>query len=492
MQLGKQFAPAAVFPRESLERVAHPDPESEDPRWGAELRDFMAHYTEVAQVGHMLLAAPAFEKLAKLGRELEDEFASGGPPLSPVYDSYSVQHLLAEVPQGLAGETPYSVLARLSSGDGARARLCEMARALAASHLDLYRVLEVESLRAQLLPLRGGEAFHVRLSGPFLRRGDVMLARVLAFGSERFIADSPYLLAAPEQEWLDYLQRVAAPGESPSAPASEPARPSHAKLSPKQAARRRKQQKLQAARRAPDEAVVAHLKHGASPRYWLEFIMDGYAGERNGIVLLAGVPDRPHGHALQLATARYAVLDVARARAGLTQSFRLLAGDRFAWMDERGTSLAELELSDTTLIVHVNSLERREAVQARIEAALGTAVRRSLGTLDGDSDALHARVRDGQAQQEPALDLSTLAPEAVQDLHGMLREQIQRGFDSPTPAFKGKTLRQLARGKSRSDAISWLREQERILKRNPQLQGLDMRPLWQELGLSYEGPQAEP
>jgi hypothetical protein len=39
--------------------------------------------------------------------------------------------------------------------------------------------------------------------------------------------------------------------------------------------------------------------------------------------------------------------------------------------------------------------------------------------------------------------------------------------------------------KGRSDAISWLREQERILKSNPQLGGLDMRPLWQELALPF-------
>ena len=80
----------------------------------------------------------------------------------------------------------------------------------------------------------------------------------------------------------------------------------------------------------------------------------------------------------------------------------------------------------------------------------------------------------------------------MQQRHGMLREQIQRNFDAPVPAFKGKTLRQLARGRSRSDAVSWLREQERILKHNPQLQGFDMRPLWQDLGLEYQGPQADP
>jgi hypothetical protein len=39
--------------------------------------------------------------------------------------------------------------------------------------------------------------------------------------------------------------------------------------------------------------VLRHLRHGASERYWLEYILAAYAGERNGIVRLAGVPDRP-------------------------------------------------------------------------------------------------------------------------------------------------------------------------------------------------------
>ena len=59
--------------------------------------------------------------------------------------------------------------------------------------------------------------------------------------------------------------------------------------------------------------------------------------------------------------------------------------------------------------------------------------------------------------------------------------------------FKGKTLRQLARSaKGRPDAISWLRQQERILRSNPQLTGLDMRTLWEELALPFQGLETDP
>jgi hypothetical protein len=58
--------------------------------------------------------------------------------------------------------------------------------------------------------------------------------------------------------------------------------------------------------------------------------------------------------------------------------------------------------------------------------------------------------------------------------------------------FKGKSLRQVARSRAtRPDAISWLREQQRILQLNPQMKGLDMRPLWIELNLEYQGLETD-
>ncbi len=71
--------------------------------------------------------------------------------------------------------------------------------------------------------------------------------------------------------------------------------------------------------------------------------------------------------------------------------------------------------------------------------------------------------------------------------------KVRSTLDEPIPQFKGKTLRQLARSvKGRPDAISWLREQERILKSNPQFAGLDLRPLWQELALPFQGLETDP
>jgi hypothetical protein len=116
-----------------------------------------------------------------------------------------------------------------------------------------------------------------------------MLARVLRVGDVSFIADSPYLLKASEQDWLDYFGRVAG-GDAPVKEAGGVA--ANAKLSPKQ--RARLQQRKAAGRQgAPEAAIIKHLKYGRSERFWLDYIMDGYDGERRGIVYLAGVPDRP-------------------------------------------------------------------------------------------------------------------------------------------------------------------------------------------------------
>jgi hypothetical protein len=201
------------------------------------------------------------------------------------------------------------------------------------------------------------------------------------------------------------------------------------------------------------------------------------------------------GDRVQLATARYAVLDRARVVAGLKAAGFEAAGEgRFTWLSGDGTSLAALELRSEQLFVHVNSLERLRAAKERIEAALGDAVKSRLATLDGDMPSLIAKARAvGDAGRGPDLDMAALPPEARALIHGLLLDQVRKRFDEPIPALGNQSLRQAASGgASRADAVSWLREQERIFRFNPQMEGLDMRPLWRELGLDDEGLDSEP
>lgn len=595
-----------------LEQMHAGGDDSEEAAFDAVTKDFFHHYMLTIGAAWQLLGAPQFERLARLHEALEEELMPGGPPMSPVYDSYIAQHVLGQIPHGLAGETPLSVLARLTKNDPSRMVLHEMAQALATAHPDLYRVTRCEGLTATLEPIRGGPALAVRLTGPFLRADDRVLARVLRFRGSSFIADSPYLLLASEEDWLAYLARAAG-AQSPGTPSRAEGSSTKQKLSPKQLARQRQEQKSAAASKAPDHEVARLLKHGRSERYWLDFVVDGYAGERNGIVYLAGVPDQPEtlphhpdyeapptgrsrsAQGTPIARVHDALLAIAErdellervereildacARAGaprgeLEDNYRplLMAYCTLgAPIRDGGTALARLRReqslpADERAVVealergwfsvlrvdrieldrglHVMDVLRRKRLFVRERAAtrqlgtgdvlLGWLCQEQDDTLTLEGGVLHVRMyfadtiiatarvtRDHLSQSLPQADwrqraaalpplliaavrvmmapmrsaapampreLEHLPPELSARLKAAVLDQIRKNFDEPIPQFRGKTLRGLARGSSsRADAIAWLREQERILKHNPQLAGLDLRPLWQELNLEYQG-----
>jgi hypothetical protein len=294
IQLGKHTSPALLFPADVLEAVRQNTiMDRMDPAWTPIVREFMSHYAAVIEMAHLLLGAPPFARLARLYDELKDEYTPDEEQASPVYDSHLVQHVLGGIPQGVAGETPLGVLARLARGDATRTRLQELAQSLASSHLDLYRVTRVSDREGEVEPLRGAEPFSLHIAGPFLREGDRVLGRVVEFDGRRFMADSPYLLEASDEEWLDYLERATQADGGPALPFRDEAPRAKPKLTSKQAARRRKELKVKAARNTPNERVVRHLRYGPSERFWLEYVMFAFAGARRGIVRLAGVPDRP-------------------------------------------------------------------------------------------------------------------------------------------------------------------------------------------------------
>lgn len=292
-QLARAVSLDVLFPRGAIEEVLHDHrgrPETGEAELPADVKPFFGHYCVVVRAAASLLGAPAFDNLARFHDEVEEEYMPGGPPQSPIYDSFSMQFVLGSVRQGIGNETPYSVLARLLQRDPSRTRLQSMAQTLAEARFELYRVISAGDHHADIEPVRGGTALSVRLTGPFLRPGDFGLMRVLTFDNEHFIADSPYLLKASEQDWLDHLTRIAAQQQAPAV-TSPPQKAS--KLSSKEQARRRQKDKARAARSEPEEVIKRYLQFGLSDRYWFDYVMDAYAGERRGIVFLAGVPDRP-------------------------------------------------------------------------------------------------------------------------------------------------------------------------------------------------------
>jgi len=291
-QLARSVSLSDLFPRDAFEEALRRAGQAADPGevLPHDIQPFFEHYGVVVRAAVQLLRAPAFDGLARFQEDVEEEYMPGGPPQSPVYDSFAMQFVLGAVRQGIGNETPYSVLARLLLRDPSRARLQGMAQCLADARFELYRVKAASGHDAELEPVRGGGAFSVRLTGPFLRQGDFGLMRVLRFDDKLFIAESPYLLQASEDDWREHLERVVAQQQGPTA---APAPQNASKLSSKEQARRRRKDREKSSRNEPEEVIKRYLQFGLSDRYWLDYVMDAYAGERNGIVFLAGVPDRP-------------------------------------------------------------------------------------------------------------------------------------------------------------------------------------------------------
>jgi hypothetical protein len=369
VQLSKQVRLDVLFPRDVIEQLRQRLFPRTGPALDAGTEQALLHCRAVLAAALQLLGAPQFERAGRWHDRLRDEFNPGGPPRSPVYDSYATQHILADVPHGLAGETPCSALAWLTRHDPTRERLHQAARALADSHHDVYRVLRSEGTRADLERLRDRQALMVRQTDDFLRGGDLSLARVLAFAGGHFIVEPPYLLRASDRDWLEYFQRVAPDEASPPSATHHRSPGQHAKLTPKQRARLR-QKKAAQRDQGSEAALLRHLKNGSTERYWFEYIVDAYAGERRGVVYLAGVPDRPetlpHHDAFDPATAvpqepmqrlRDALLNVAEREGILDSSERAL---RISCEDQ-GIEFTELPESDQPLFTAYCTLGARSA-----------------------------------------------------------------------------------------------------------------------------------
>src|SRR4051794_34550119 len=127
VQLSKQVHLDVLLPRDVIEQLRQRLFPRDFPRKGPALdagtEQAFLECRAVLAAALQLLGAPQFERAGRWYDRLKEEFTPGGPPQSPVYDSYATEHVLADVPHGLAGETPCSALAWLTRHDPARERL---------------------------------------------------------------------------------------------------------------------------------------------------------------------------------------------------------------------------------------------------------------------------------------------------------------------------------------------------------------------------------
>lgn len=219
----------------------------------------MRRYQALMMVAQMLMSAHALDKLVAKVDAAQEAYMPGGPPMSPVTDSLFMTWMLCDVTVGAMGESLASIVADLVPVLGLPRPMQLEARACAESRLGLYRVDKHQGTHATLFDLVEQKSIAVRLVEEWGAAGQLWLVRVNKNPDDMepglHVLTTPYVLLASEGDWQAYLGRV-----SPD-------------------------RKL--------DTLLAHFKRPKTAEFWLDYVMDGYAGVEDELICLEGVPDRP-------------------------------------------------------------------------------------------------------------------------------------------------------------------------------------------------------
>ncbi len=146
-----------------------------------------------------------------------------------------------------------------------------------------------------------------------------------------------------------------------------------------------------------------------------------------------------------------------------------------AW---KSTLVASLELTERKLIAHTNSVERADAVRARIEAVGSGALR--------FRERKKTELPKSRGGEELIIDVQPVSPAAALDM--------QRSWlDAELPALGGRTPRQAVQDAAGREAVHWLlKEHENLDARAPRAEtGSTGMQLRRELGLDELGGLSE-
>ncbi len=242
---------------EDLRAQAHAFP----PQHGA----WMEHLLTLTNLGNSMLRSRALAKLAERIEAAHELYMPGGPPMSPIYDSVFVCWYTLDLGVGPRRETLFSMLADLAAPLGLPTPLANVLRIAADSSLGIYRVTKLGEARVRLESLATGMGVDAALPQGMDPTGPLWLTRLLPpliQGPPDWVVwTTPYHLedTSAEADWRAYFERVA--------PESK----------------------------GRVERVTRHFKRPPKASFWLDYILDAYAGVRaeSGAVCLTGVPDRP-------------------------------------------------------------------------------------------------------------------------------------------------------------------------------------------------------
>lgn len=268
-------------------------------------RYWMDCYSGLARLGFSLLGSRHLVKLAERVDESKEAYMPGGPPMSPLTDSFHSFWCLADTSVGLKKETLATVAIVVGRSLGAPAELLSAWKMIAESYAGVYRIVAREQNLVTLVELVTGDERVVELADDVPGvLGEIWWTRLLP--PEHAQVDywtsivTPYRFPMPdaEQLWVDYFERQLA--------------------------------KVPAAKRA--QAYRRHMNQGASPMYWFDFIFEAYSGVADLAVNLSGVPDRPHTlpHSEDNEAASEAMSPLERVRAKLFVLARELGLDERA------------------------------------------------------------------------------------------------------------------------------------------------------------------
>jgi hypothetical protein len=220
---------------------------------------------QMSVMAEQLLQLREMKSFVKLVGSAEEEYMPSWPPMSPLTKSFFWCWANFDAAVNAHRETLGSVTLRVASEFGVHPTMLALMRALMDSRMGVYRVEGHDGSNVSLRDLLTDQPFPaVCESGDSGSEGELWFTRVLPpplrGRPEQVVFTSPYVLIAPDARgWIEYFDRVVA---------KDPQPPRH-------------------------EALSHHLKWGSSPRYWTEFVFEGYVNHRPGAIYLKGLPDVP-------------------------------------------------------------------------------------------------------------------------------------------------------------------------------------------------------
>jgi hypothetical protein len=144
----------------------------------------------LALLTNALLGTRALRKAAEQLTAAEEEYAPGGPPMSPILDSVFMSWSLADLPIGPARETLCSIVAEIGPVLGIHPPLMAAAQTLASSRFSVYRVRELSAHPVELTDVCTAQRMEAEVPVDMRQRGPYWLTRLLP------------PLAAPGGDWL--------------------------------------------------------------------------------------------------------------------------------------------------------------------------------------------------------------------------------------------------------------------------------------------------